>query len=241
MGTLQEEMFLGKSGKRTMFCIASKTFRDIRHYSAIGVEAECCGLPGTCFDIDDLLDQGDLQIVQMSENIADCMLDFTPDVAVYAALEASTGASVALLPAVFSASSTLMSGSAAATSHSSPLISAELQALADAFVSLKVGLKETCVAFAVELSKQGVMAVEDFSEVTEAEARDMMARAGMSKLQQNRVIQAEAERNSAAAAAAAAAEAQRKRDAEAAAAKKVRKKCVLGGCGAFFRLAERPL
>ncbi len=82
-------------------------------------------------------------------------------------------------------------------------------------MSLKVGLKETCVAFAVELSKQGVMAVEDFSEVTEAEARDMMARAGMSKLQQNRVIQAEAERKSAAAA-----EAQRKRDAEAAAAKK---------------------
>ena len=103
---------------------------------------------------------------------------------------------------------------------SSSPIAAELQALADVFVSLKVGLKEACVAFAVELSKQGVMAVEDFSEVTEAEARDMMARAGMSKLQQNRVIQAEAERKSAAAAAAAAAEAQRKRDAEAAAAKK---------------------
>jgi len=107
-------------------------------------------------------------------------------------------------------------GSAAAASQSSSSIAAELQALADAFVSLKVGLKETCVAFAVELSKQGVMAVEDFSEVTEAEARDMMARAGMSKLQQNRVVQAEAERKSAAAAA----EAQRKRDAEAAAAKK---------------------
>ncbi len=115
--------------------------------------------------------------------------------------------------------SSFLSGSAAATSQSYPPISAELQALADAFVSLKVGLKETCVAFAVELSKQGVMAVEDFSEVTEAEARDMMARAGMSKLQQNRVIQAEAERNSAAAAEAAV-EAQRKRDVEAAAAKK---------------------
>ena len=104
---------------------------------------------------------------------------------------------------------------------------------------LKVGLKETCVVFAVELSKQGVVAVEDFSEVTEAEARDMMARAGMSKLQQNRVIQAEAERKSAAAAAAA--EAQRKRDAEAAAAKKGCKKCVLGGGVAFSRFYERPL
>jgi hypothetical protein len=96
-------MFLGKSGKRTMFCIASKTFRDIRHYSAIGVEAECCGLPGTCFDIDDLLDQGDLQIVQMTENIADCMLDFVPDVAAYVALEASDGAPAAPPPAVFPA------------------------------------------------------------------------------------------------------------------------------------------
>ena len=105
MGTLQEEMFLGKSGKRTMFCIASKTFRDIRHYSAIGVEAECCGLPGTCFDIDDLLDQGDLQIVQMSENIADCMLDFTPDVAAYVTLEALCGAPAAPPPVVFTAPS----------------------------------------------------------------------------------------------------------------------------------------
>ena len=117
-------------------------------------------------------------------------------------------------------------GAAAAASQSSSSIAAELQALADAFVSLKVGLKEACVAFAVELSKEGVMAVEDFGAVTEAEARDMMARAGMSKLQQNKIIQAEAERKSAAAAAAgaaaaaAAAEAQRKRDAEAAAAKK---------------------
>ena len=118
-------------------------------------------------------------------------------------------------------SSAAAAAPAPAPKSSSP-VAEELQALADVFVSLKVGLKETCVALAVELSKQGVMAVEDFSEVTEAEARDMMARAGMSKLQQNRVIQAEAERKSAAAAAAAAAaaEAQRKRDAESAAAKK---------------------
>jgi hypothetical protein len=46
----------------------------------------------------------------------------------------------------------------------------------------------------VELGKEGVMAVEDLSDVTEAEARDMMTRAGMSKLQQNKVIQAEEER-----------------------------------------------
>jgi hypothetical protein len=47
---------------------------------------------------------GDLQIVQMSENIADCMNDFAPDVAPYAALEArdSASASTLLLPTVFS-------------------------------------------------------------------------------------------------------------------------------------------
>ena len=105
MGTLQEEMFLGKTGKRTMFCIAAKTFRDVRNYSAIGLEAECCGLPGTCFDIDDLLDQVDLQIVQMSENVDDCMLDFAPDVAAYAVLEASgASAGATVTPAVFSTS-----------------------------------------------------------------------------------------------------------------------------------------
>jgi hypothetical protein len=136
-----------------------------------------------------------------------------------------------------------LSGSAAAP-QSSPPLAAEVQALADAFDSLKVGLKETCVALAVELSKQGVVAVEDFSEVTEAEARDMMARAGMSKLQQNRVIQAEAERKSAAAAAAAAAaETQRKRDAEAAAAKKAQedqRKVRSWWWRSISRLAERP-
>ena len=125
MGTLQEEMFLGKTGKRTMFCIAAKTFRDVRHYSAIGLEAECCGLPGTCFDIDDLLDQGDLQMVQMSENTAGCMLDFAPDVAAYLALDPS-GAAAAGLPTVFADSApaappSLSSASGGAAAAPSPL------------------------------------------------------------------------------------------------------------------------
>jgi hypothetical protein len=110
MGTLQEELFLGKTGKRTMFCISTKSFRDIRHYSAIGIESESCGLPGTCFDVDDLLDQGDLQIVQMSENLDDCLLNFVPKVADFAALEAP-GASG--LPTTFLVSSHLIAGTVA--------------------------------------------------------------------------------------------------------------------------------
>jgi hypothetical protein len=89
----------------------------------------------------------------------------------------------------------------------------------DVFISLKVGLKEACIAFAVELGKEGVMAVEDLSDVTEAEARDMMTRAGMSKLQQNKVIQAEEERRRVVSVSAA--EAQRKHALVVAAKKKV--------------------
>ena len=136
-------------------------------------------------------------------------------------LERSSSSSSPSISSAQGGSAAAVSSAPAHAPHSPATLAAEVQALADVFVSLKVGLKETCVALAVELSKQGVMAVEDFSEVTEAEARDMMARAGMSKLQQNKVIQADAERKSAAAAiaAAAAAEAQRKHDAAAAAAK----------------------
>jgi hypothetical protein len=41
----------------------------------------------------------------MSENVDDCMMEFTPDVATYVALATSDGASAAPLPAAFSAPS----------------------------------------------------------------------------------------------------------------------------------------
>ena len=59
--------------------------------------------------------------------------------------------------------------------------------------SLHVCLQEACDVFAKELNKQGVITVEDIDLMTEADARDMMARAGLSVLQQNK-IQAELQR-----------------------------------------------
>ena len=66
----------------------------------------------------------------------------------------------------------------------------DVEALADTLVALKLGAKKACVAFAEVLYQEGVVHIEDVNNVLEAEARDMMARAGMSKLQQNKVMQA---------------------------------------------------
>jgi len=94
---LQEEMFLGKVGDRTMFTIAAKTVRDIQPYSAMGLtESEFISLPGTSYDVQGVLDQGALKIVQLEENVAECMLDFEPDVQAYAALEAGSTVAPAL-------------------------------------------------------------------------------------------------------------------------------------------------
>jgi hypothetical protein len=60
--------------------------------------------------------------------------------------------------------------------------------------SLHVCLQEACDVLAKELNKQGVITVEDIELMTEADARDMMARAGMTVLQQNK-IQAELQRH----------------------------------------------
>jgi hypothetical protein len=57
-----------------------------------------------------------------------------------------------------------------------------------------VCLQEACGAFAKELNKQGVVTIEDIDLMTDADARDMMARAGLSVLQQNK-IQTELQRH----------------------------------------------
>jgi hypothetical protein len=51
-----------------------------------------------------------------------------------------------------------------------------------------VCLQEACGAFAKELHQQGVITIEDIDLMTDAEARDMMARAGMSVLQQHKML-----------------------------------------------------
>ena len=59
-------------------------------------ESEFISLPGTSYDVQGVLDQGALKIVQLAENVAECMLDFEPDVQAYAALEAGSAAFEAL-------------------------------------------------------------------------------------------------------------------------------------------------
>jgi hypothetical protein len=51
-------------------------------------------VPG--YDVQGVLDQGALKIVQLAENVAECMLDFEPDVQAYAALEAGSTVALAL-------------------------------------------------------------------------------------------------------------------------------------------------
>lgn len=72
----------------------------------------------------------------------------------------------------------------------SDVLDPELEALADSLVTLKVGLKKACVMIAEALCQEGVMCVQDLGDVSDAEALDVMSKAGMSKIQQNKVIQA---------------------------------------------------
>ena len=62
---------------------------------------------------------------------------------------------------------------------------ADVVALAHAFEKLKVGPK---VRFAQSMNEEGVVKLSDLGLVGEAEARRVMARAGMSELQQNKVL-----------------------------------------------------
>lgn len=65
---LQEELFLGKTGKRTIFTIESFTGKSIQSHSAMAKEKEVLLLPGCRFQIDAILDAGnDLNIVQIRE------------------------------------------------------------------------------------------------------------------------------------------------------------------------------
>ncbi len=69
----------------------------------------------------------------------------------------------------------------------------ELGALADHLVSLKVGVSKACAEFAASLGKESILSIADLAALTEAEARDVLSRAGMSKIQQNVVMQAVAQ------------------------------------------------
>jgi len=66
---LQNEMFLGTTGLRTMFNLRVSTARDITRFSAIGVEHERLLLPGTAFEVVSALKAGHgLTIIQMEQD-----------------------------------------------------------------------------------------------------------------------------------------------------------------------------
>jgi len=67
ISVLQNELFLGKEGDRSMFIISGVSLRDISRYSAIPGEQELLLLPGTVFIVDSVLDSN-LAVVQLKEH-----------------------------------------------------------------------------------------------------------------------------------------------------------------------------
>ncbi|CAF5195564.1 unnamed protein product, partial [Rotaria magnacalcarata] len=67
MGVLQSDLFLGKSGTRTMFTLQCKSARDIRKHSFFPTEDEVLLMAATQFKIVSSLDQGDLHMIQLEE------------------------------------------------------------------------------------------------------------------------------------------------------------------------------
>lgn len=69
IGVLQSELFMGKTGRRTMFTLQCRSARDIRKHSFYTTENEVLLLAATQFKVTSCLDQGDLHIVQLEEII----------------------------------------------------------------------------------------------------------------------------------------------------------------------------
>jgi hypothetical protein len=78
MGVLYNPQYLGPEGDRTMFTIKSRCFVDIRKYSNYqDLEDERLLLPGTFFQIKDVLDAGHgLRMIQLDEQPTPPLLDF---------------------------------------------------------------------------------------------------------------------------------------------------------------------
>ena len=67
VGALDSRLFLGKQGKRTIFNIHCETGRDIHRHSFFPDEHEVLLLAATQFQVNSVLDQGDLRIIQLEE------------------------------------------------------------------------------------------------------------------------------------------------------------------------------
>ena len=64
---LQNPLFLGDSGKRTLFSIDCKTGVKIQHLSAFQAEAEVLLAAGTRFEVSNTIKTGDLTVVSIKE------------------------------------------------------------------------------------------------------------------------------------------------------------------------------
>lgn len=64
---LQNELYLGKTGKRTIFLLHTKIGVEIIKYSDFPNESEMLLQPGVCFEVTGVLQQGDLQIVHLKQ------------------------------------------------------------------------------------------------------------------------------------------------------------------------------
>ncbi|CAF1599563.1 unnamed protein product, partial [Rotaria magnacalcarata] len=67
VGVLQSDLFLGKTGSRTMFTLQCKSARDIRKHSFYPVEDEVLLMAATQFKVLGSLGQGNLHIIQLEE------------------------------------------------------------------------------------------------------------------------------------------------------------------------------
>ena len=67
MSVLMNPMFLGEKGARTLFSITAKSGRSVEKLSAIGTEKEILLPAGTFFKVENVLPQGSLTIIQVSE------------------------------------------------------------------------------------------------------------------------------------------------------------------------------
>jgi TPR repeat protein len=177
-------------------------------------ESEFISLPGTSYDVQGVLDQGELKIVQLAENVADCMLDFEPDVSAYAALEAAAGSTVpALHASAFSASASVHPAALAASPVAPPLPAAasgaaaaasedpKVLALSQALEALDIGASSSCLKFAKALEEQGIVSIERLKKMPAHQAKKALEIVKMTEFQIDAIMEAIAPPSSAAAAA----------------------------------------
>ena len=86
---LKNPLFLGQSGKRTLFSIDCKTGVKIQHLSAFATEAEVLIPSGTRFEVAQTLSTGELTIVNLKE-IGSGLLQMVPGEAASAAAQPHT-------------------------------------------------------------------------------------------------------------------------------------------------------